>query len=306
MWRYQLIIFTDLYPLLLLASVLWYHTRRYRLQHLIKKHGDNYVAMARDIKVNIMQDTATQLEKRIKLMTKLQTLGAADTDDDDDDDSDDDAEDAEDQDESAGPVVKRSRSAAAPVDIAVVAARKGANLLSTELKEEAVTRALSMIDVGKLEEEEFEQLFTNFDESARNDAADDDDDDNEDDDDDDVAAGDIDDNASSGDDDEDGNNNGEDDADEDDEDEAASAAIAAAIAAKAKSDAKKAAAKAAAVASAEALSRRVALVDAALAKAAKKPAAGATVASLAAEVAKERGLTEAEVKRVRKHHRTPN
>lgn len=48
---------------------------QYRLQDLIKKHGDNYEAMQRDLKLNINQDTARQLEKRIKLMKQLHAAG---------------------------------------------------------------------------------------------------------------------------------------------------------------------------------------------------------------------------------------
>lgn len=36
------------------------------LDRLIAKHGDNYKAMERDIKVNVEQHTATHLEGRIR------------------------------------------------------------------------------------------------------------------------------------------------------------------------------------------------------------------------------------------------
>jgi hypothetical protein len=44
------------------------------LQMLIKKHGQNYEAMARDIKINVKQETARQLEKRIQLYNSLVAL----------------------------------------------------------------------------------------------------------------------------------------------------------------------------------------------------------------------------------------
>jgi len=43
-----------------------------RLQRLIAKHGDDVKAMARDIKINIMQQTEAQLTKRISLLRRLQ------------------------------------------------------------------------------------------------------------------------------------------------------------------------------------------------------------------------------------------
>lgn len=48
---------------------------QYRLQALIKKHGDDYSAMQRDLKLNIMQETAHKLQKRIELMYKLEMAG---------------------------------------------------------------------------------------------------------------------------------------------------------------------------------------------------------------------------------------
>lgn len=45
-----------------------------RLIKLWKKHGDDYKAMARDIKINIKQLTAHKLEQRSKLLRELQAL----------------------------------------------------------------------------------------------------------------------------------------------------------------------------------------------------------------------------------------
>jgi len=46
-----------------------------RLQLLIQKHGsDNYAAMARDIKINVMQLTEAQIKKRVELYNRLQNL----------------------------------------------------------------------------------------------------------------------------------------------------------------------------------------------------------------------------------------
>lgn len=38
------------------------------LQRLVAKHGDDYAAMARDLKLNPMQQTAADLKRRIKKM----------------------------------------------------------------------------------------------------------------------------------------------------------------------------------------------------------------------------------------------
>ena len=42
-----------------------------RLRLLVSRHGDDVEAMARDIRVNVMQETARQLSKRIQLMRRL-------------------------------------------------------------------------------------------------------------------------------------------------------------------------------------------------------------------------------------------
>jgi nucleolar protein 16 len=47
---------------------------QYRIRQLVQLHKDDYEAMARDIKINVMQETAGQLEKRVKLWQHLQTL----------------------------------------------------------------------------------------------------------------------------------------------------------------------------------------------------------------------------------------
>jgi len=44
------------------------------LLKLIRKHQDDYKAMARDIKINVKQQTEAQLAKRIALMRHLQAL----------------------------------------------------------------------------------------------------------------------------------------------------------------------------------------------------------------------------------------
>eukprot|EP00455_Lapot_gusevi_P024081 TRINITY_DN2499_c0_g1_i2.p1 TRINITY_DN2499_c0_g1~~TRINITY_DN2499_c0_g1_i2.p1 ORF type:complete len:155 (-),score=16.85 TRINITY_DN2499_c0_g1_i2:32-496(-) len=41
---------------------------------LMNKYGEDYEAMSRDIKINVMQETARQLEKRIALLKRLQAL----------------------------------------------------------------------------------------------------------------------------------------------------------------------------------------------------------------------------------------
>lgn len=45
-----------------------------RLQRLIAKHGEDFAAMARDIKINSHQETEAVLKKRIALFRKLQSL----------------------------------------------------------------------------------------------------------------------------------------------------------------------------------------------------------------------------------------
>lgn len=45
-----------------------------RLKTLIAKHKDDYAAMARDIKINTMQETEAVLKKRIALYNRLQSL----------------------------------------------------------------------------------------------------------------------------------------------------------------------------------------------------------------------------------------
>jgi nucleolar protein 16 len=42
-----------------------------RLRLLVSRHGDDVEAMARDIRVNVMQETSRQLSKRIALMRRL-------------------------------------------------------------------------------------------------------------------------------------------------------------------------------------------------------------------------------------------
>jgi hypothetical protein len=42
-----------------------------RLQKLMRKHGEDYKKMARDISINIMQQTASMLKQRIKLYKRL-------------------------------------------------------------------------------------------------------------------------------------------------------------------------------------------------------------------------------------------
>lgn len=70
---------------------------QYRLQDLVRKHGDDYDKMQRDIKINVNQETAKQLQKRIEFMMSLQNLGNEDdVDMDDMDDMDEDDEDMED------------------------------------------------------------------------------------------------------------------------------------------------------------------------------------------------------------------
>ena len=44
------------------------------LMSLMNKHGDDVEAMARDFKVNVMQETAGVLKKRIVLLKQLQSL----------------------------------------------------------------------------------------------------------------------------------------------------------------------------------------------------------------------------------------
>jgi hypothetical protein len=200
---------------------------QYRLQSLMKKHGDDYAAMARDIKLNIMQDTARQLEKRVLLMVKLQAAGAEDTDDED-----------------------------APAPAA------DAGSLTAEVEEEAITRALELIDTGKLEEAEFEKLFTELgsDEEGGDDIEGDSDAD--------VAAG----------------NMGDDSDDDDDDDEE-------------EEEEEKKAVKPAADGASGRRAARAALVDAALTKAPKAGGRGASVEALKAAVLAERGLSAEDVAR---------
>ncbi|GAB5366493.1 hypothetical protein AAMO2058_001148200 [Amorphochlora amoebiformis] len=44
-----------------------------RLLRLMRKHGEDYKKMARDIKINVYQKTAAQLKNRIELLRSLQT-----------------------------------------------------------------------------------------------------------------------------------------------------------------------------------------------------------------------------------------
>ena len=44
------------------------------LDRLMRKHGEDYEAMARDIKVNVHQQTSAQLKKRIELFKTLRSL----------------------------------------------------------------------------------------------------------------------------------------------------------------------------------------------------------------------------------------
>ena len=44
------------------------------LDRLMRKHGEDYEAMARDIKVNVHQQTVAQLKKRIALFKMLRSL----------------------------------------------------------------------------------------------------------------------------------------------------------------------------------------------------------------------------------------
>jgi len=48
---------------------------QWRLRKLIEKHGEDFNAMARNVKVNVYQKTARQLEKRIILLKRLQAEG---------------------------------------------------------------------------------------------------------------------------------------------------------------------------------------------------------------------------------------
>ncbi len=80
---------------------------QYRLQDLIRKHGYNFEAMARDIKVNIYQQTARQLEKRIEVLERILSNAAAEAEAKDDDadgeehDSDFETDDEEDGEQEA-------------------------------------------------------------------------------------------------------------------------------------------------------------------------------------------------------------
>mmetsp|Transcript_2152 Transcript_2152/g.4121 ORF Transcript_2152/g.4121 Transcript_2152/m.4121 type:complete len:161 (-) Transcript_2152:127-609(-) len=47
-----------------------------RLLRLMKKHGDDYKKMARDIKINVYQQTAKQLQNRIAIFNRIRGLAA--------------------------------------------------------------------------------------------------------------------------------------------------------------------------------------------------------------------------------------
>ena len=48
---------------------------QYRLRDMLRKHGDDYQKMSRDLALNTLQETARQIEKRMTLYLKLRDAG---------------------------------------------------------------------------------------------------------------------------------------------------------------------------------------------------------------------------------------